>query len=317
MKKPKVIVSLLNWKNYENTITCIHSLNTLDYDNLEIIVIDNNSPNNSYEIISKEFPKLKVIKSPKNDGYAAGHKIAADIALKENVDLLWILNTDLKVRKNTLTELINAYIEYGEAIYGSTTLLSETPETINFGGGAEYLNKNQAFSYNIFYQKDYSEEFKKLKVRNVQSVEGSSILIPLKTIKNIGFMNMSYFMYGEETDYCFYAREKGIPSLLVTNSVIIHKGGGSFENNPKISVVEAYYRQRNFIFFNKKYYNWTNTDVFKKYSNVLNLIKFFIKYYFLNSSEKEKYKLQYFSNLATVDGILGRMGKTVMPEHYV
>lgn len=317
MKKPKVIISILNWQNYQNTITCIQSLQTINYDNLDIIVVDNNSPNDSYEIISKTFPQLNVLKSKYNNGYAAGHKIVADIAIEQNADLLWVLNNDLEVRENTLSELVNAYIEFGEGIYGSTTLLSQKPDIINFGGGDDYLDKSQPFSYNIFYKKNYSEEFKSLKTRNIQSIEGSSMLIPIKIIKEIGFMNSDYFMYGEETDYCFYARAKGIPSILATNSVVIHKGGGSFENNTELSIIETYYRQRNFIFFCKKYYNWKNKDVFERYSEFFSLLKFFIKYWLSKSSTKKKTRLQYYGNLATVHGLLGRMGKLVKPERYI
>lgn len=317
MKNSKVVVSVLNWQHYQNTINCINSLQEMDYDNFEIIVVDNNSRNDSYKIIAKTFPKLKVIQSPRNDGYAAGHKIVADIAIEKQADLLWVLNNDLTVRKNTLTELINAYLEHGDAIYGSTTLLSENPDIINFGGGDDYIDESQPFSYNIFYNKHYSDEFKKLKIRNIQSVEGSSILIPIKTIKEIGFMDTSYFMYGEETDYCFYARQKGIPSMLVTNSVVIHKGGGSFNNNSKNNLVETYYRKRNFILFCKKYYNWKKKDIFSRYSGTLSLFKFFIKYFLSNSSVKQLAKQQYYSNMATIDAIIGRRGKTIKPENYV
>jgi len=63
--------------------------------------VDNDSENGSVSMIHERFPQLRIIRSPRNVGYAAGHRIVADIALKEDAALLWILNNDVTVRTDT------------------------------------------------------------------------------------------------------------------------------------------------------------------------------------------------------------------------
>ena len=115
MQAPKVLIIVLNWMKYEDTINCVESLLKLDYLNFNILVIDNNSLNESAEIITKRFPEILFIKSNKNDGYAAGNKIGVDYALKNNFDAVWILNNDCVVRKESLSQLDDSFNRNGNA----------------------------------------------------------------------------------------------------------------------------------------------------------------------------------------------------------
>ena len=103
--------------------------------NVEIYIVDNSSPDNSYQKLKDFFKDLKVIKSKSNNGYAAGHKIAVNYAIKNKFDFIWVLNNDLTVRKETLQKLLLGYYSFGTGIYGSITLKSENPDIVNFGGG--------------------------------------------------------------------------------------------------------------------------------------------------------------------------------------
>jgi len=317
MQHPKVIISVLNWFKYEDTIACINSLQQIDYPNYEIIIVDNNSLNDSVKKIKQNFPRLKLIESKKNLGYAAGHKLSADDAIDKNADLLWMLNSDIKARRNTLTELVRTYRKNNEAIYGSITLKSENPDVISFGGGDDFEDEGQEFSYNIFEDKLLEEYPDELKEREVQTIEGSSMMIPVLVIKKYGFMNCSCFMYGEETIYCYHLRTKNIPSIIVPSSIVVHRCGSSFANTIRMGFIESYYRRRNYLFFRKKYYHWSNQFILKKQGGIKNIIKFFIKYWFLSNKQfKQDNKNLYYINLATLHAMLGIKGKKVYPEKY-
>ena len=101
----KVLISVLNYNNFESTKKCVLSILDCSLKNIDIYIVDNNSPDNSFQKLKDFFQKLKVVKSKVNYGYAAGHKIAVDYALENSFDFIWVLNNDLKVRKNTLREL--------------------------------------------------------------------------------------------------------------------------------------------------------------------------------------------------------------------
>ena len=106
-KSPSVLIVVLNWMKYEDTINCVISLQQLEYSNFTIFVVDNASENESFQVLKEEFPTEIVVQSNENNGYAAGNKIGSDYALAHGFDLVWILNNDCVVRKESLFTLIS------------------------------------------------------------------------------------------------------------------------------------------------------------------------------------------------------------------
>ena len=316
MKMPRVLISVLNWNKYNDTINCIHSILSSDYTNYEIVIVDNDSANNSVDKIAEAFPKIQLIKSKENLGYAGGHKLSVTHALNDNADVIWILNNDCQVRSDTLTNLVDAYDRHGDAIYGSISLKSEEPDIINYGGGKQYEGEKQAFSYNIFEDQLLNDCKEELKEREVQTVEGSSLLIPLSIIKQHGFMDESYFMYGEETVYCYYLRTKKIPSIVVPSSIILHMGASSFSGASNIGFIASYYRRRNYIFFMMQFYGWNTAKVLELQGGWMAILKFMIRYKIGSKQFKADFKATYYTNLATVHAIWAIKGKTIDPGAY-
>ena len=300
MSVKTILISVLNYNNFESTKNCVLSILNCSLKNIEIYIVDNNSPDNSYKKLRDFFKDLKVIKSMSNKGYAAGHKIAVNYAIENMFDFIWVLNNDLTVRKETLQKLLLAYNFYGTGIYGSITLKSENPDVVNFGGGnTDDINK--AFDYNAYEGCLLEDYNKKSQLRKVQSVEGSSMLIPLEIIKNHGFMREDFFMYGEETDYCYKLKKQGISSYIVPESVVVHKGSESLKNSKHL---ESYYRRRNILYFEKEHYGVSILTNLQKKVGIINLIKFFVSHLFFFKQNDELYYL----NLANLHAIMGRKG---------
>jgi len=282
-------------------------------ENYDICVVDNNSTDGSYEKLKEKLTIKYLIKSDKNDGYAAGHKISANIAVNDGYAVLWVLNNDLTVRENSLVALIDAYRMYPEGIFGSISIVSENPDIMGFGGGlTDDINK--PFNYNEFDGWSLTEYQKKFDVHPVQSVEGSSIFIPVDIIKKHGFMAIDFFMYGEETDYCYRLAKLGIKSYVVPQSVVIHEGAKSFKGEHETSFISAYYRRRNYLYIAKNHFNEPITKKIKQ-QGFVNLLKFFIKYWSSGKKHKINNRTLYYINLANIHALLGRRGKTIKPEN--
>jgi GT2 family glycosyltransferase len=297
----KVLISVLNYNNFESTKNCVLSILDCSLKNVEIYIVDNNSPDNSYQKLKDFFKDLKVINSKSNNGYAAGHKIAVNYAIKNKFNFIWVLNNDLTVRKETLQKLLLGYDSFGAGIYGSITLKSENPDIVNFGGGnTEDINKD--FSYNAYEGCLLDEYYKKTKLRKVQSVEGSSMLIPLEVIKKHGFLREDFFMYGEETDYCYRLKKLGVSSFIVPESVVVHKGAESLKNR---KYLESYYRRRNILYFEKEHYGLSIFKNLQKRVGIINLTKFFI---IQKLFEKQKNEM-YYLNLACLHALIRKKGK--------
>lgn len=317
MQSPKVLVSVLNWNASENTIDTIQSVLKSNYDNYTIIIEDNNSIDDSVNEIKKVFPSIRMILLSKNVGYAGAHKKAAEIAINEKYDLLWILNNDVQVFPDALTELVNAYIRNEESIYGSVSL-KEDKETIGFSGGAEMIdnfNNDETVSYNQFAGKKMNET--EMHERPVSDLGGASILIPVLLIKKYGFIDTKYFLYGEEVDYSYSLRRKyGVQSIIVPKSIIIHSGSASFTISSRLEFIKMYYRSRNIYYIYKKHFkNYPFTNVL----GLSQLTKFFIKHHLLRTpgERNKEYWLNYYKNLGHFHAKIRLMGKYLEPNNFI
>lgn len=311
----RILISVLNWNNYYDTIFCVKSLLPQTYPFYEISIIDNNSSNDSLNILKSEFPQLRVKQAMCNNGYAAGHNINIDYAVKNNFDAVWIVNSDISARINALAELVNAWKLAGDNIFGSITLSSENPDIVDFGGGLVPADSLGELTYNIYKGFEYSQ-LPKDHVRRVQSVEGSSVFIPVNLIKKYGFMKTDFFMYGEETDYCLRLKKFGINSYIVYNSVIIHKNASSFAKNDLLAKLPLYYRRRNYLRIMKEHYNWSTFKCLKYNNTIISQIKFIVKS-ILISNYRLNHQDDYFILKGNVHGCFSIKGKRIDPQNFL
>lgn len=309
---PKVLLSIINWNQFDFTIRCIDSLKSLTYDNFEIVVVDNNSHNESVQRIKDKFPKIKIISLKSNLGFAHGHSKAVEYAQSKDFELIWILNPDLIVGADSLHALVEAYLDNPLGIYGSVTVDDFYDLKVDFGGGHELDGDKEISDYNI-YQGSHLSDIP-FSVREVSSVEGSSMLIPLDLIDKHGFMDNQFFMYAEETDYCYQMRKKGVKSYMVADSVVVHYGATTFLINEQLDYIRRYYRMRNYLVFSKRHKQLSNLAMLNKKGGLLAFIKFYIKWLFLSASAKKENFGNYIENLAVIHALIGKTGKTFNPE---
>ena len=102
----KTLITVLNWKTYEMTKECIHSLLTMDGDSFEILIIDNGSQDGSAEYLRQAFPKIPLIANASNLGFAAGSNIGMKLALEQGADFVLLVNNDTVVKPDLLAELL-------------------------------------------------------------------------------------------------------------------------------------------------------------------------------------------------------------------
>lgn len=313
---PKVIISVLNWNNYQDTIACLESLMTLDYSNFEIIVVDNASQDDSLSQIKKAFPNILLIESKNNEGYAGGNELALAEALKQDAALFWVLNNDVVVYRDTLSALVNAYQKHGEQVFGSIILDDLEEERIQFAGGFLInpdgeLDRNSI--YNPFVGQKLSDIKDKLAETWVSEVFGSSFFVPISLVRKHGFIDTSFFLYAEEIDYCYRLRKNHkIKTIIVPSSKIWHKESQSFQKSENMKYVSIYYRNRSRFRFMK-----AHTDFKFPISFGLSCVLYFTKYQILkllfNKSDKESY----FTKLGTFHAYLNIKGRYVVPEKFL
>lgn len=316
-KNPRVLISILNWNNAEATIDCIESVINQSYLNYEIFLSDNNSADGSLQEIIKQYPKLKFQAYTENLGYALAHKKASEYSLAKGFDLLWILNNDTTVGNNSLRELILEYLKNPEVILGSL-ILEEDKKTIRFAGG--YRIEAGLINFHSIWNPLYGEKIDDIIESNipeeVSDVNGASILIPCEIIKNFGFMPIDFFLYGEETIYCYKLRLSGISSKIVFRSHIYHKGSLSFKN-PHLKWVAAYYRKRNDLLLKKAFNLITNLDIIKQFKGLKFWVSFLCKSILLTFGFRNFSLKHYYLQLAIWHALINKKGKTLAPEKFI
>lgn len=244
---PKVSIVLLNYCNYIYTINCLDSLSGLQYDNYNIIVVDNNSPDESYRKLKElENEKIQVILSEINGGFAHGNNIAIDIALQNNSDYVLLLNNDTLVDPSFLNKMLEATCEEdGVGIVTSRIMYYPETDKIWYAGGCVDWNNLRAKHFSINEKYDEKEDIKR-----TNFASGCCMLIPCDVIRNVGKLPEEYFMYYEDLDFCVNVLEHGYEIRYVPEAVIYHcvsaSGGG--EDSP--FVIEWVQRSRR-LFLNK------------------------------------------------------------------
>lgn len=307
---PLVYISVLNWNSYEKTLKCLSSIEKVRYGNYVVGVVDNGSADDSVEKITLAFPKVGLIRSEENLGFAGGHSLAVKAARNQGAKLIWIVNNDLVVHENALFRLVESYRKHGDGLYGSVPV--EYPES------SDLTDQRVDFPWKFFNVKyrehffvlrpyrRYGELFPNGQDREVAALSGCSMLIPLSVIDKHGFMDSSYFLYAEEIDYCFRMESLGIPSFMVPSSLVRHESGGSTSQDPQLKAIAIYYAVRNQLLRIRRYQGfWTGLRAVIK--------DVFLAVFYL-VSRGHSVSSSWHTLLGVRDGLYGRRGKTLSPE---
>jgi GT2 family glycosyltransferase len=276
----RVYVIILNYKKWKDVAECLETLLRSQYNNFSVIVIDNDSQNSSLENLrlwaennspflnrlshfSKDtlakpigykyytldcftneiqpaaFPHLVFIQNNKNKGFAGGINPVLTKLLKEDA-YIWLLNPDMVVEETTLMGLEAFAVKNPpESIIGSVIKYYSNPGKIHLYAGGK-INFN---SGTIKMMK------KKEELSKMDYVSGGSLFTHAKNFCTIGLLPEDYFLYWEETDWCYRAKMNGYNLCLCETAVCYDKVSASIGK----SFLADYYYTRNGLQFLLKY----------------------------------------------------------------
>ncbi len=215
---PRVHTILVNWNNYTDTAVCLLSLRQVNYDNHEVILVDNGSTDNSPSRIRNAFPDLNIVELGRNLGFAGACNAGIRYALSQGSEFVWLLNIDTTVDRDALQALVDkARRSPRSAACGSAIYFMDDPQRLQAWGGGHvnfWLGRSRHYLQAV---PDNSVEF----------ITGASMLISRKAIESIGLLDEHFFMYWEDADYCFRLRCSGWNLSVAGQSRVWHKGSSS------------------------------------------------------------------------------------------
>ncbi|WP_411830862.1 glycosyltransferase family 2 protein [Paenibacillus graminis] len=232
----------------------------------EIILIDNNSRDDSVERISREFPGVMLIANSENVGYARANNQGMEVASGRYVLLL---NSDTVVRKDTLQIMISFMDSRPDlGASGCKVILPDgsldkackrgfpTPSAsfyYAFGISKLFPDRPRFNGYQLGYL-DPDQDYP------VDCLVGAFMLLRRETIDQVGGLDEDFFMYGEDLDWCFRIKEAGWGIYYYPQTSIVHLKGGSARRRPFKIVYEFH---RAMILFHRKHYS-------KRYNSMIN-----------------------------------------------
>lgn len=252
MKSPKVAIVTINWNGLNDTKKCIESAKKINYNNYEIVVVDNGSKNDEAQKIRQAYPGVTVLENEENLGFTGGCNTGIKHALKEKADYILLLNNDATVEKNFLRPLVEFYESEPRAGLVSPLILYSDKKTIWYSGGTvkswagivRMQNKGAAVSEARLPKEPYMTGF----------ACGAGLLISSRLVKKIGMLDDAYFAYYEDSEWSYRARRAGYESYVVPGSLIYHEKSASTGKGGrnKFGKIPAYYLARNGMLFSSQ-----------------------------------------------------------------
>jgi len=230
-------IVMVSYNTAEYTKRAIQSVYDETKDtHFKIIMVDNDSSDNSVELISSEFPDVEVIQSGANIGFAAGVNLGARACDSEYVLLL---NPDTVILDGAIDSLMQfAKNNPNSGVWGGITLNNDLSLNPNNARAQlsfttllySALGMSKAFNKSCFFNHDNYGCWDRKSEREVDVVSGCFFLTPRTLWKELEGLDETFFMYAEEADYCIRAIKKGYQPKVTPNAKIIHHGGVSEVN---------------------------------------------------------------------------------------
>ena len=273
MQSPKVYIVLVNYRKWEDCRDCLQSVLESTYTNYTVFVVDNNSGNNSLGYLIKWYekeiavgsqiavqgnahvflnraqlreclelsivPKVVFIQNDQNAGFAAGNNVVLN-QLRDKDAYFWLVNPDMVIQRNALGEFVQYSAQLpANSIVGSVILPFQGKHHRVIYGGAK-VN---------FLTATVSWIHKRNAIQRLDYISGGCLFAHTSCLEELGLLPEEYFLYWEETDWCFRAKQKGYRLNVCISATCFDKGSTSIGK----SFVADYYYARNGLLFISKF----------------------------------------------------------------
>ena len=233
-----VLIIVLNWNGWRDTVKCLTSLKKLSYPNVRIVVVDNRSTDDSVSQILQAFPDVAIIEAEKNLGFAGGCNLALRKALQDGAEYVWLLNNDTTVDPGALVAMVEmADADPKIGAVGSAIYSTEEPERLLAWGGG-YINFWLGRSRHFLTSVPNNE---------IQFLTGASLLLRRCALASVGLLDEGFFMYWEDGDYCFRLRRAGWTLAVAGDSMVWHKEQGTV--GKKSTLMDSHFNRSATRFF--------------------------------------------------------------------
>jgi len=235
----KVVVIMLNYNQNDYTLKCVDSVLKSDYDNIEILLIDNGSTKENFLHLKEKLPvhkKLLFKRLDENVGYPKGSNYAFKEAEKLNPVFLLIMNNDTVIDKSAISELVSTCNSFDKKARVTGKIYHYDEPNILQSVGYNCLNRKTLSYQELGNEEEDLGQFEIESKRDM--IEEVFVLQPFNLYKEIGGYSTYFWINAVEKDLSLRSVENGYQLIYAPKAKIWHKGSvslGGRDFNPKLA----------------------------------------------------------------------------------
>ncbi len=250
-------IVIVSWNTREFLRDCLSSLDnacaSLEY---EVIVVDNNSADGSADMVQEAFPQFTLVQSGENLGFSKANNLVFDQC---RGDFILLLNPDTVCPDSSLTTLVT-WAQGRNNLGAVSPMLTDAQGQPTITSGffpaphfhwLGFLDPKRKLPGRFFQNRIVNIPQPNDPSCKVQYIAGACFLIPRPALEKIGHLDERFFMYFEETDWCWRAHQAGLEIWYCADSKIAHLEGQSAQ---KASIFTTRQFQKSYRLFIEKNY---------------------------------------------------------------
>lgn len=234
----RVAIVLVNWNNTADTVACIESLSRLNYQDAQIVVVENHSRAEESRALRSRCTDEVILRQKRNLGFAGGCNAGIRWALQNGFDYIWLLNNDAVVAPESLRELVGAMESDPRiGVVGGVMYYWSDPERIQTAGG--FMDPETTRGGMLGLNELDAGQF--CGIRDVDYVSGGMLLVRSAAITQVGLLDERFFMYYEDTDWGVRMRERGWRVVTTSAAKCWHKDKASAGSKKTYFIQHGYF----------------------------------------------------------------------------
>lgn len=231
----KLSIIIVSFNTSKITEACLRSIYASNWrDKFEIIVVDNNSHDDSVEMIRREFPEVKIIQNRENRFFSIANNQGVKIAQGKYVLLL---NSDTLVEDDNLQKMIDFFETLPDNVICIGPKILNADGSLQACGKAPWGNTFQhiiaCYSFNKylpFWRIWETLDRRPDKTHRTGWVSGCCMMIPRDKYMEVGGLNENLIFYGEEPEFGYRTNKYKLVTIYYSDAYITHLGGGQQKN---------------------------------------------------------------------------------------
>jgi len=229
-------IVIVNWNTRDLLRDCLISVyDTVERQTYEVLVVDNNSTDGSAEMVVAEFPRVRLIRNQDNAGFARANNQAIQVSCGRHVLLL---NSDamlLPGTADTMVELLDRQPDVGvvgvQVLNRDGSFQASHADFPSLVGELLLATRLAGLLRGATYPHYPAEQSQH--DRTTDWVSGACLMARRTAVDEVGPLDESYFMYTEETDWCYRMRQAGWVVYYLAGARVIHWGSQSSRRVPE------------------------------------------------------------------------------------